>query len=194
MSLVGKIAPDFTAEAVQGGDIKTIRMSDYKGKTLLFFFYPFDFTYVCPTELHAFSDSIEEFNKRGVELLSCSIDSVHAHKAWLRTSRAAGGIEHVAYPIVADITKSIARDYGVLIEDKGFAVRGSFLIDKDGIVQMEQVYSAPLGRSVEETLRVIDMWQFYEKNGEVCPANWKPGDDTMQESAAGIDAYFGKHH
>ena len=192
MSLVNKPAPDFTAQAVEKGEIKDIRLSDYKGHSILFFFYPLDFTFVCPTELHAFSDSIAEFEKRGVKVLACSVDSVMSHAAWLKTPRAKGGIEDVVYPIVADLTKSIARDYGVLIEEEGLALRGSFLIDKDFIVRMEQVYDKPLGRSVEETLRVIDAWLFFEKNGEVCPANWKPGDETMSESAAGIENFFGK--
>ncbi|MGL5955779.1 MAG: peroxiredoxin [Brevinema sp.] len=193
MSLVNKPAPDFTAQAVEKGVIKDIRLSDYKGQAILFFFYPLDFTFVCPTELHAFSDSIAEFEKRGVKVLACSVDSVMSHSAWLKTPRAKGGIEDVVYPIVADLTKSISRDYGVLIEEEGVALRGTFLIDKDFIVRMEQVYDKPLGRSVEETLRVIDAWNFFEKNGEVCPANWKPGDETMAESAAGIESFFGKH-
>ena len=192
MSLVNRPAPDFTAQAVEKGEIKDIRLSDYKGQSILFFFYPLDFTFVCPTELHAFSDSIAEFEKRGVKVLACSVDSVMSHAAWLKTPRAKGGIEDVVYPIVADLTKSIARDYGVLIEEEGMSLRGSFLIDKDFIVRMEQVYDKPLGRSVEETLRVIDAWLFFEKNGEVCPANWKPGDETMSESAAGIESFFGK--
>lgn len=194
MSLVGKPAPDFTATAALNQEEKEIQLSDYKGKLILFFFYPFDFTYVCPTEIRAFSDKLDEFKKRGVEVIGCSVDSVHAHKAWLRTPREKGGIEHVAYPIVADMTKSIARDYGVLLEDKGYALRGSFLIDKDFIVRMEQVYDGPLGRSVEETLRVIDAWIFFEKNGEVCPADWHPGDEAMATSAAGITNFFGKKH
>lgn len=193
MSLVNKPAPDFTAQAVEKGEIKDIRLSDYKGQTILFFFYPLDFTFVCPTELHAFSDSIAEFEKRGVKVIACSVDSVMSHSAWLKTPRSKGGIEDVVYPIVADLTKSISRDYGVLVEEEGVALRGSFLIDKDFIVRMEQVYDKPLGRSVEETIRVIDAWQFFEKNGEVCPANWKPGDEAMQASAAGIESFFGKH-
>ncbi|MGL4677358.1 MAG: peroxiredoxin [Brevinema sp.] len=192
MSLVNKPAPDFTAQAVEKGEVKDIRLSDYKGQLILFFFYPLDFTFVCPTELHAFSDSIAEFEKRGVKVISCSVDSVMAHSAWLKTPRAKGGIEDVVYPIVADLTKSISRDYGVLIEEEGVALRGTFLIDKDFIVRMEQVYDKPLGRSVEETIRVIDAWSFFEKNGEVCPANWKPGDEAMATSAAGIENFFGK--
>ncbi len=193
MSLVNKPAPDFTAQAVEKGEIKDMRLSDFKGQPILFFFYPLNFTFVCPTELHAFSDSMEEFEKRGVKVIACSVDSVMSHKAWLNTPRDKGGIEHVVYPIVSDLTKTISRDYGVLV-DEGVALRGTFLIDKDFIVRMEQVYDKPLGRSVEETLRVIDAWLFFEKNGEVCPANWKPGDDTMTESAAGVSDYFGKHH
>ena len=192
MSLVNKPAPDFTAQAVERGEIKDIRLSDYKGQSIFFFFYPLDFTLVCPTELHAFNDSIAEFEKRGVKVIACSVNSVMSHAAWLNTPKAKGGIEGVVYPIVGDLTKSIARDYGVLIEEEGMSLRGSFLIDKDFIVRMEQVYDKPLGRSVEETLRVIDAWLFFEKNGEVCPINWKPGDETMSQSAAGIESFFGK--
>lgn len=191
MSLVNREAPDFVAQAVIKGDIKDIRLSDYKGKSILLFFYPLDFTFVCPTELHAFSDDLHEFEKRDVQVISCSVDSVMSHAAWLKVPRAKGGIEDVTYPIVSDLTKSIARDYGILLEE-GVALRGSFLIDKDFIVRMEQVYDKPLGRSVEETLRVIDAWQFFEKNGEVCPANWKPGDESMQASAAGLEQFFAK--
>lgn len=194
MSLVGKPAPNFTATAALNQEEKEIQLSDYKGRLILFFFYPFDFSRVCPTELLSFSDKLDEFKKRGVEVIGCSVDSVHAHKAWLRTPREHTGIEHVAYPIVSDMTKSIARDYGVLLEDQGYALRASFLIDKDFIVRMEHVYDRPLVRSVEETLRVIDAWMFFEKNGEVCPANWHPGDEAMTTSAAGISGFFGKKH
>lgn len=193
MSLVNKPAPDFTAQAVVQGETTDIRLSDYKGHPILFFFYPLDFTFVCPTELHAFSDALAEFEKRGVKIFACSVDSVNSHAAWLRTPRAKGGIEHVAYPIISDLTKSISRDYGVLIEEEGIALRGTFFIDKDFIVRMEQVYDKPLGRSVEETLRVIDAWFFFEKNGEVCPANWKPGDEAMKTTTAGLESWFGNH-
>ena len=192
MSLVNKPAPDFTAQAVERGEIKDIRLSDYKGQSIFFFFYPLDFTLVCPTELHAFNDSIAEFEKRGIKVIACSVNSVMSHAAWLQIPKAKGGIEGIVYPIIGDLTKSISRDYGVLIEEEGMSLRGSFLIDKDFIVRMEQIYDKPLARSIEETLRVIDAWLFFEKNGEVCPVNWKPGDETMSQSTAGIESFFGK--
>ncbi|MGL4563439.1 MAG: peroxiredoxin [Brevinema sp.] len=190
MSLVNKTAPDFTAQAVINGEIKEIRLSNYKGMPILFFFYPLDFTFVCPTELHAFSDAHETFEKKGVKLIACSVDSVYSHFAWLNTPRSEGGIKSVSYPIVSDITKSIAKDYGVLLEDQGVALRGSFFIDSDFIVRFEQVYDKPIGRSVEETIRAIDAWTFYQKNGEVCPANWKPGDEAIKTTATGLNIFF----
>lgn len=191
MALVNKTAPDFTAPAVINGEIKDIRLSDYKGRPIFFFFYPLDFTFVCPTELHAFSDALMEFEKRGVKVIACSVDSAYSHLAWLNTPRSHGGIKDVQYPIVSDITKSISRDYEVLIEEEGVALRGSFFIDSDFVVRMAQIYDKPIGRSVEETIRAIDAWLFFEKNGEVCPANWKPGDEAMKATASGLEMFFG---
>ncbi|MGL4389227.1 MAG: peroxiredoxin [Brevinema sp.] len=190
MSLVNKVAPDFAAQAVINGEIKDIRLSNYKGMPILFFFYPLDFTFVCPTELHAFSDAIEEFEKKGVKVIACSVDSVYSHIAWLNTPRSQGGIQNLAYPLVTDITKSIGRDYGVLIEEEGICLRGTFFIDSDFIVRFEQIYDKPIGRSVEETIRAIDAWLFFEKNGEVCPANWKPGEETIKTTASGFEMFF----
>ncbi|MGL4367683.1 MAG: peroxiredoxin [Brevinemataceae bacterium] len=190
MSLVNKIAPDFTAQAVVNGEIKDIRLSDYKGQSIFLFFYPLDFTFVCPTELHAFSDKMEEFEKRGIKVFACSVDSVMSHKAWLHISRSQGGIQDTKYPIISDITKTISRDYGVLLEDEGVALRGSFYIDRDFIVRLEQVYDKPIGRSVDEVLRSIDAWLFFEKHGEVCPINWKPGDQAMEATAKGLEQFF----
>lgn len=172
-TLVGKKAPYFEAEAAIGADFKKITLNDYKGKYLCLFFYPLDFTFVCPTELHAFSDKIEDFKKRGCDVLACSIDSKFSHAAWLKTPRNQGGIEGVKYPILADIHKTIARSYGTLFEDAGVAFRGLFLIDKDGVVQHALVNNLPLGRNVDEAVRVLDAIQFHAENGEVCPANWK---------------------
>ncbi|MGL4394535.1 MAG: peroxiredoxin [Brevinema sp.] len=193
MTLVSKNAPDFCARAVVNGEIKDIRLSDFKGSPILFFFYPLNFTFVCPTELHAFSDAVKDFEKRGVKVIACSVDSVHSHFAWLNTPREKGGIEGLAFPLVSDITKSISRDYGVLVEEEGVAMRGTFFIDSDFIVRFEQIYSKAIGRSVDETLRAIDAWLFFEKNGEVCPANWRPGDETMKTSASGLEMFFSKN-
>ena len=191
--LVTKEAPDFQAKAVVGSQFQDIKLSDYRGKKyVVLFFYPLDFTFVCPTELHAFQAKLAEFEKRNVQLLGCSIDSEYCHHAWLSTPKKQGGICGVEYPLVADCTKQIARDYGVLLEEAGVALRGLFLIDKDGIVQHQVVNNLPLGRNIDEALRLIDALQFFEKNGEVCPANWTQGEKSMKPDAAGLTEYFGK--
>ena len=192
-TLVGKKAPYFEAEATIGQDFKKITLNDYKGKYLCLFFYPLDFTFVCPTELHAFSDKMDEFKKRNCELLACSVDSKFSHAAWLRTPRNQGGIEGVKYPILSDIQKTIARSYGTLFEDGGIAFRGLFLINKDGVVQHALVNNLPLGRNVDEAVRVLEAIQYNEENGEVCPANWKKGDEAMKASSEGLKTYFAKH-
>lgn len=189
--LVGKTAPDFSAKAVVGQKIiDDFKLSDFKGKKyIVLFFYPLDFTYVCPTELHAFSDRKADFDKRGVELIGVSIDSHFSHLAWLDTPKSKGGIQGVNYPIVSDLLKSISKDYDVL-NDEGIAYRGLFLIDKNFVVRHQVVNDLPLGRSVDEALRMVDALQFNEAHGEVCPANWKPGDKAMKATTAGIAEYF----
>ncbi len=188
--LVNKPAPDFDAQAVVGGQFKNVKLSDYKGKYVILFFWPLDFTFVCPTELHAFQDKYAEFKSKGIELIGVSVDSHFSHFAWVTTPKSQGGIEGVEYPLVADITKSISRDYDVLLEDAGVALRGLFLIDKDGIVQHQVVNNLPLGRSVDEALRVVDALQHFEAHGEVCPANWTKGDKTMKPDNDGLKEYF----
>lgn len=190
--LVGKKAPDFTAEAVINGDFKTIKLSDFKGKNVLMFFYPLDFTFVCPTELHAFQKKAEDFKKLNTEVIGVSIDSKFSHFAWLNTPESDGGIKGVKYPIVSDINKTISRDYDVLIPDAGVALRGAFFIDKEGIVRHQTVNDLPLGRNIDEFLRIIEAWQFHQEHGEVCPANWKKGEKTMKPNSAGLKAYFSK--
>lgn len=192
MALVGKEAPDFTAKAVLNGVeiVDEFSLSAFRGKYTVLFFYPLDFTFVCPTELHAFQDKLAEFEKRNVQLIGCSVDSHFSHFAWLNTPRNKGGIEGVQYPLVADLNKTIARDYGVLLEDEGIAFRGLFLIDKAGVVRHEVVNDLPLGRNVDEALRMVDALQFVEENGEVCPANWNQGDQTMVADQAGLEDYF----
>jgi len=189
--LVGQPAPDFTAKAVQGSDvIEGFQMSSLQGKYVLFFFYPLDFTFVCPTELHAFEEKREEFAKRNCEVVGCSIDSHFSHLAWLATPKAKGGIQGVNYPIVSDINKTISADYDVLVEGAGIAYRGLFLIDKEGNVRHQVVNDLPLGRSVDEAIRMLDALQYFEENGEVCPANWHQGDKAMKPDQAGLETFF----
>lgn len=191
--LTGRQAPNFKTEAVVNGEFVDISLSDYRGKkTVVLFFYPLDFTFVCPTELHAFQEKLEEFKKRDVEVLGCSIDSKFSHYAWLSTPKDKGGIEGVKYPLLADIHRTIARDYDVLSDD-GVAFRGLFLIDKQGIVRHQLVNDLPLGRNVEEALRMVDSLQHFEKHGEVCPANWSKGKDAMKATKEGVSSYLSKH-
>lgn len=192
-TLVGKKAPYFEAEAVVGNDFKKLSLNDYKGKYLCLFFYPLDFTFVCPTELHAFSDKIDEFKKRNCELLAVSVDSKFSHMAWLKTPRNKGGIEGVRYPILSDLQKNIARSYGTLLEDEGIAFRGLFLINKEGVVQHVTINNLPLGRNVDEYIRLLDALQYHEEHGEVCPANWKKGDKGLQTSSKGLEEWFSKN-
>jgi peroxiredoxin (alkyl hydroperoxide reductase subunit C) len=191
MSLVTKQAPDFTAQAVANKSIKdNFKLSDFKGQYVILFFYPLDFTFVCPTEIHAFQNALPEFEKRGVNVIGVSIDSAYSHFAWVNTPKAQGGISGVTYPLVADITKQISRDYGVLLEDQGVALRGLFLIDKEGIVQHEVVNNLPLGRRVDEALRIVDALQFTEKYGEVCPANWNKESKGLKPNQEGLKEFF----
>jgi peroxiredoxin (alkyl hydroperoxide reductase subunit C) len=191
--LVGKEAPDFTATAVINGEIKEkFKLSELRGKKVLLFFYPLDFTFVCPTELHAFQDKVDVFKKLNCEVIGCSVDSAFSHLAWINTPKSKGGIEGVKYPIVADLNKTIARDYDVLIPGAGVALRGAFLIDEKGIVRQQTINDLPLGRNVDEFIRLVEALQFHEEHGEVCPANWKKGDKAMKPNQSGLAAYFGK--
>lgn len=188
--LVNKEAPNFTATAVINKDFKEVTLSSYRGKNVLLFFYPLDFTFVCPTELHAFQDKLEEFRKKNTEVIGVSIDSHFSHLAWLSTPREEGGIAGVTYPIVSDIHKTITRDYDILHPD-GVALRGAFLIDKNGMVRHQTINDLPLGRNVNEFLRLIDALQFHEEHGEVCPANWEEGQKGMKANQEGLRSYFG---
>ncbi len=188
--LVTQPAPDFAAEAVmEDGSFKQIRLSDYKGKYVLLFFYPLDFTFVCPTEIIAFSEAVESFKKLNVQILGCSIDSHFSHLAWRNTPRSQGGIGEINYPLIADLDKSIAKNYDVLLPG-GVAMRGLFLIDKDGVVRHQVVNDLPLGRSVEEALRMVQALQFFETNGEVCPANWKEGARSIKADPTASKEFF----
>lgn len=189
--LVGKKAPTFKAQAVMpDGSFKQLSLSDYQGKYVLFFFYPLDFTFVCPTEIIAFSDRVAEFEELGVQVIGCSIDSHFSHLAWRNTPRNHGGLGDIQYPLVADINKTIARDYGVLIEESGLALRGLFLVDKDGTVRHQVVNDLPLGRSVDEALRMVKALQYHETHGEVCPANWKEGSRTIKANPKESKEFF----
>jgi len=190
--LVGKNAPDFKATAVVGGDFKQISLGDYRGKYVLLFFYPLDFTFVCPTEMHAFQEKLETFRKLNTEVIGVSVDSQFSHLAWLNTPKENGGIQGVKYPIVADINKTIARDYDVLIPDAGVALRGAFLIDKQGKVRQQTINDLPLGRNIDEMVRLVEALQFTEEHGEVCPANWKKGDKAMKPTQEGLKTFFKK--
>ncbi len=191
-ALVQKEAPGFTATAVVDEEFKTIKLSDYRGKYVVLFFYPLDFTFVCPTEIIAFSDRIQEFRDRGAEVVGASIDSQFSHLAWIQTPRATGGLGGLKYPLVADITKKISADYGVLIEEGGIALRGTFLIDQKGVLRAVTIHDLPLGRSVDEALRVLDALQHFEKHGEVCPADWKKGALTIKPGVKESKEYFQK--
>ncbi len=190
-ALVQKEAPDFTATAVVNEEFKQIKLSDYRGKYTVLFFYPLNFTFVCPTEIVAFSDRIEDFHKRGAEVIGASVDSQYSHLAWIQSPRSKGGLGGLKYPLVSDITKQISREYGVLL-DGGIALRGLFLIDKAGVVRHVTVNDLPIGRSVDEALRVLDALQFYETHGEVCPADWKPGAATIKPGVKESREYFQK--
>ncbi|MBI5903540.1 MAG: peroxiredoxin [Deltaproteobacteria bacterium] len=187
-------APDFKAQTVmEDGSFKEIKLSDYRGKYVALFFYPLDFTFVCPTEIIACSDRIAEFKARNTEVIAVSVDSHFSHLAWRNTPRKKGGIGDVKYPIVSDLDKSISRQYGVLIEKPGIALRGLFVIDGRGKLRHITVNDLPLGRNVDEVLRIVDALQFNEKHGEVCPVNWKKGDSGMKADQAGLESYAQSH-
>ncbi len=192
--LVGKEAPDFDAEAVLGdGSFANIKLSDYRGKKyVVLFFYPLDFTFVCPSEIIAFDHRNAKFESKDVQVIGVSVDSKFSHWAWRNTKVKDGGIGPVSFPLVADLSKQIARDYDVL-KDGEVAFRGSFLIDKDGIVQHQVVNNLPLGRNIDEMLRMVDALQFHEEHGEVCPAGWQEGKAGMKDDADGVASYLAKN-
>lgn len=192
--LVAKQAPDFTAAAVMAdGSINgEFKLSSLKGKYVVLFFWPLDFTFVCPTEIIAHDARIEEFKKRGVEVVGVSIDSQFTHAAWRNTPVEKGGIGPVKFPIVADVKHAITQAYGIE-HPAGVAMRGSFLIDKNGIVQHQVVNNLPLGRNIDEMLRLVDALQFTEQHGEVCPAGWEKGKAGMKPNAAGVATYLATH-
>uniref|UniRef100_A0A7S0QX20 thioredoxin-dependent peroxiredoxin n=1 Tax=Pyramimonas obovata TaxID=1411642 RepID=A0A7S0QX20_9CHLO len=187
---VGKPAPTFSAGAVVDGEITSISLDDYKGKWVVLFFYPKDFTFVCPTEIIAFSDRAKEFADLNCQVIAASTDTEECHLAWTKTPRKKGGLGHMQIPIVADVTKAISAQYGVLLEDIGIALRGLFIINPEGVVEQMTVNNLPVGRCVDETLRLLTAFQFVAEHGEVCPANWKPGEKTMVADPDASMDYF----
>ncbi len=192
-SLVTKEAPDFTAQAVYpDNSMADLKLSSYRGKYVLLYFYPLDFTFVCPSEIIAFDKALEEFTSRNTQVIGVSVDSQYTHYAWRQTPVEKGGIGEIGYPLVADLNKDIARQYGVL-HDESVALRGLFLIDTHGVVRHQLVNDLPLGRSVAEALRTLEALQFVEEHGEVCPANWQRGEEAMKPTAEGVAEYLAKH-
>jgi peroxiredoxin (alkyl hydroperoxide reductase subunit C) len=188
---VGQPAPDFTATAVYDQEFKTIKLSDYRGKYVVLFFYPLDFTFVCPTEITAFSDRYDEFKAINTEVLGVSVDSEFSHLAWIQTDRKSGGVGDLSYPLVSDIKKEISAAYNVLDPEAGIALRGLFIIDKEGVIQHATINNLAFGRSVEETLRTLQAIQYVQSHpDEVCPAGWKPGDATMNPDPVKSKEYF----
>ncbi|WP_258103699.1 peroxiredoxin [Marinoscillum sp. MHG1-6] len=209
MSLVGKQAPLFNTPAVLDGEeiVNSFSLEQYVGKKeVMFFFYPKDFTFVCPTEILAFQEKLAEFEKRGVQVVGASCDTEETHLAWLTTPKANGGIEGVTYPLVADPAKTVATNYGVLAGDWSYdeegsltfegapvAYRGTFFIDKEGVVRHETINDLPLGRNIDEMIRIVDAWHHVQEHGEVCPANWEEGKDAMQATRDGVASYLSSH-
>jgi len=189
MSLVQKSAPEFKGKAVVGHEFREISLSQHKGKWLVLFFYPLDFTFVCPTEIIDFSEKAEEFKKLNAGIVGCSVDSHYTHLAWINTPRKEGGLGKINYPLLSDINKTVAQDYGVLTEG-GVALRGLFIINPKGQVVYEVVHDLSVGRNPDETLRVLAAFQQVEKTGEVCPSSWKPGSKTMKQDPVGSKEYF----
>lgn len=188
---VGQQAPEFTATAVVDQEFKTIKLSDYRGKYVVLFFYPLDFTFVCPTEIIAFSDRYEEFQKLNTEVLGVSVDSEFSHLAWIQTDRKTGGVGDLNYPLVSDIKKTISAAYNVLDPEAGIALRGLFIIDKEGIIQHATINNLAVGRNVDETLRTLKAFQYVQSHpDEVCPAGWQEGDKTMVPDPVKSKTYF----
>jgi alkyl hydroperoxide reductase subunit AhpC len=191
--LVGNKAPYFKAAALENGAEREISLDDYKGKWKVLFFYPLDFTFVCPTEITAFSDNVQKFRDLNCEVIACSVDSFFSHLAWTKQPRNEGGLGEINYPIIADINKTVSRDYEVLVEEAGIALRGLFLIDNNDVIQHATINNLSVGRNVEETLRLLEAYQFTATHGEVCPAGWTKGADTMKPDPKGSQEWFQKN-
>ncbi|XP_071982824.1 peroxiredoxin-1 [Engystomops pustulosus] len=192
---IGALAPDFTAKALMpDGQFKDLKLSDYRGKYVVFFFYPLNFTFVCPTEIISFSERAEEFKKLNCEVIGASVDSHFSHLAWTNTARTDGGLGNMKIPLVSDLQHKIAKEYGVLKEDEGIAYRGLFIVDDKGILRQITINDLPVGRSVDETIRLVQAFQHTDKYGEVCPAGWKPGSDTIKPDIKKSKDYFSKQN
>lgn len=192
-TMVTKEAPEFKAQAVMPDNtFGEVELSSYRGKYVLLFFYPLDFTFVCPSEILAFNSALEEFGKKNCEVLAVSVDSIYTHFAWKQTPVKEGGIGNIQFPMISDLDKKISVDYGVLLPG-GVSLRGLFLIDKEGVIRHMVVNDLPLGRNVDEAIRMVDALQFHEIHGDVCPANWKPGEEGMKPTAEGVADYLSKH-
>ena len=192
-ALVTKEAPEFSAQAMMADNtFAELKLSSYRGKYVVLFFYPLDFTFVCPSEIIAFDKALHKFKEKNAEAIGVSVDSHFTHLAWKNTPREKGGIGNVQYPIVSDITKEIARSYGVLFNES-VALRGLFLIDKEGVIRHALINDLPFGRNVDEALRILDALQFTKEHGDVCPANWREGEEAMRPTAEGVANYLAKH-
>ncbi|CAN0287380.1 peroxiredoxin-4 isoform X1 [Lampetra fluviatilis] len=191
---ISKPAPHWEGTAVVDGAFRDLKLSEYHGKYLVFFFYPLDFTFVCPTEIIAFSDRVEEFRAIGTEVVAASVDSQFTHLAWINTPRKQGGLGPLKIPLLSDLTHQISKDYGVYLEDHGHTLRGLFIIDAKGILRQITMNDLPVGRSVDETLRLVQAFQYTDTHGEVCPAGWKPGADTIIPDPSGKLKYFDNLH
>ena len=189
MGIIGKSAPKFSGEAAYQGEIIDLSLEDYKGKWLVLFFYPLDFTFVCPTEVVSFSDRAEEFKALNAEIVGVSVDSVHTHLAWQRTPRSQAGVGELAYPLFADLNRKVCKKYGVLRGD--VALRGVFIIDPEGVVQSSTINNLPVGRNLDEVLRTLQAYQYVQSSGNVCPANWKQGDEGMAATLEGVASTIG---
>ncbi|KAJ1942179.1 Peroxiredoxin-1 [Linderina pennispora] len=186
------LAPNFTAPALVDGEIKDISLSDYKGKYVVLFSWPFDFTFVCPTEICAFSDAVAEFEAAGAQVLGFSCDSAFTHFNWVQQPRKEGGLGEIKFPMIADTTQKISRDYGVLVEEEGAPFRATYIIDPEQKIRIVQVNDLPVGRSVKETLRLLQALQFTDKHGEVCPLGWEKGDATIKPEISASKDFFAK--
>ncbi|XP_015590257.1 peroxiredoxin-2 [Cephus cinctus] len=192
-AVIGKQAPHWEGTAVINGEFKDIKLANFRGKYLVFFFYPLDFTFVCPTEILAFSDRVEEFRKLNVEVVAASVDSHFTHLAWINTPRKEGGLEKIKIPLLSDLTHKISKDYGVYLEDLGHTLRALFIIDGKGILRQITMNDLPVGRSVDETLRLVQAFKYTDEHGEVCPAGWKPGQDTIIPNPVDKKKFFAKN-
>jgi peroxiredoxin (alkyl hydroperoxide reductase subunit C) len=191
--MISKPAPEWEATAVINGTFKPLKLADFRGKYLVFFFYPLDFTFVCPTEILAFNDRVDEFRQIGAEVVACSVDSHFTHLAWINTPRKEGGLGPVQIPLLSDLSHTISKDYGVYLEDLGHTLRGLFIIDDKGTLRQMTMNDLPVGRSVDETLRLVKAFQYTDQHGEVCPAGWNPGSDTIIPDPKAKMQYFSKH-